>query len=76
MTRLTPMHRYAGTLHGFNYTFPRIAVAVKLDRDARDGLRWLGRDTERFRSFGRVLDVLVAVAAATKRGEPARHGPY
>ncbi|TFK82143.1 hypothetical protein K466DRAFT_556975 [Polyporus arcularius HHB13444] len=32
---------YAGCLHGFHYSFPTISAAVKLDRDTRDGLRWL-----------------------------------
>ncbi|RPD59222.1 alpha/beta-hydrolase [Lentinus tigrinus ALCF2SS1-7] len=32
---------YAGCLHSFHYMFPSIGPAVKLDRDARDGLRWL-----------------------------------
>ncbi|KAI0738332.1 Alpha/Beta hydrolase protein [Daedaleopsis nitida] len=37
----TRLIRNPGTLHGFYYTFPAIAVAQKVDRDAREGLKWL-----------------------------------
>ncbi|RDX52805.1 hypothetical protein OH76DRAFT_1454214 [Lentinus brumalis] len=33
--------KYPGCLHGFHYSFPSISAAVKLDRDAREGIRWL-----------------------------------
>ncbi|KAI0689027.1 Alpha/Beta hydrolase protein, partial [Cerioporus squamosus] len=33
--------QYPGCTHGFYYAFPSISPAVKLDIDARDGLRWL-----------------------------------
>ncbi|KAI0708761.1 alpha/beta hydrolase fold-domain-containing protein [Cerioporus squamosus] len=37
----TKLVKYVGTVHGFHYAFPRIAAAVRVDRDAREGLRWL-----------------------------------
>ncbi|RPD59231.1 hypothetical protein L226DRAFT_536239 [Lentinus tigrinus ALCF2SS1-7] len=38
--------QYKGCLHGFHYTFPHIGAAVKIDHDARDGLRWLLKQGE------------------------------
>ncbi|KAI0708768.1 Alpha/Beta hydrolase protein [Cerioporus squamosus] len=32
---------YPGCFHAFHYCFPHIAAAVKLDRDAREGIKWL-----------------------------------
>ncbi|KAI1793709.1 Alpha/Beta hydrolase protein [Ganoderma leucocontextum] len=32
---------HPGVLHGFYYTFPAISPAVQVDREAREGLRWL-----------------------------------
>ncbi|KAM5545521.1 hypothetical protein V8D89_000559 [Ganoderma adspersum] len=37
----TKLVRYDGVIHGFYYTFPWISAAKNVDRDARDGLRWL-----------------------------------
>ncbi|RPD55184.1 hypothetical protein L226DRAFT_470675 [Lentinus tigrinus ALCF2SS1-7] len=37
----TQLIKYPGTLHGFHYAFPQIAAAQKLDRDSREGLKWL-----------------------------------
>ncbi|RDX45680.1 hypothetical protein OH76DRAFT_1533590 [Lentinus brumalis] len=33
--------QYPGVFHGFYYAFPGISSAVKLDRDAREGIQWL-----------------------------------
>ncbi|TFK85553.1 alpha/beta-hydrolase, partial [Polyporus arcularius HHB13444] len=33
--------QYPGCFHGFHYVFPSISSAVKLDRDAREGIQWL-----------------------------------
>ncbi|KAI0704749.1 Alpha/Beta hydrolase protein [Earliella scabrosa] len=32
---------YPGVPHGFYYSYPEIALAKKVDRDVRDGLKWL-----------------------------------
>ncbi|KAI0704743.1 Alpha/Beta hydrolase protein [Earliella scabrosa] len=37
----TRLVRNAGVPHGSHYSFPHISPAVKIDRDARDGLKWL-----------------------------------
>ncbi|TFK87906.1 hypothetical protein K466DRAFT_599116 [Polyporus arcularius HHB13444] len=37
----TKLVKYVGTVHGFHYAFPRIGAATELDRDAREGLKWL-----------------------------------
>ncbi len=41
MIALICVFRYPGVPHGFYYMFPEIEAAKKVDRDARDGLRWL-----------------------------------
>ncbi|RPD55182.1 hypothetical protein L226DRAFT_575000 [Lentinus tigrinus ALCF2SS1-7] len=37
----TKLIQYPGCFHAFHYCLPAIPPAVKLDRDAREGLKWL-----------------------------------
>ncbi|KAI0730944.1 Alpha/Beta hydrolase protein [Earliella scabrosa] len=37
----TKLVRYPGGAHSFFYYFPEISASAKVDRDMRDGLRWL-----------------------------------
>ncbi|RPD53880.1 hypothetical protein L226DRAFT_548399 [Lentinus tigrinus ALCF2SS1-7] len=37
----TKLIEYSGCFHAFHYLFPGVAAAVKLDRDAREGIKWL-----------------------------------
>ena len=33
--------RYEGALHGAHYTFPAHQASLKMDRDEREGVKWL-----------------------------------
>ncbi|TFK87899.1 hypothetical protein K466DRAFT_615529, partial [Polyporus arcularius HHB13444] len=37
----TRLFLYKGTLHGFQCFFPTLPTAVQIDRDGREGIRWL-----------------------------------